>query len=503
VDWDSLIDERALALLLPAQYAHFARPVKESLAVFLAGLPDAYQTEIFEQQAALGPTATVSERLGRLAQSCPVLHKLGQILARDQRLAPELRTQLQKLESLPPSVPLETIEQILAQELRPLEGRGIVLCPPAIAEASVAVVIPFQRLGDATCQGVFKILKPGIEERLELELELLARVGTHLDERCEELKIPKLDYRDSFEQVRSKLAWEVRLDEEQRHLVKAKEFYAGQSDVLIPALLDFCTPRITAMERVLGTKATDHPLHLAEDKRSLANLVTRALISQPIFAAQSKSLFHCDPHAGNLMLSDDGRLAILDWSLVGWLDEVQRVAISQIMLAAGTLDRGKIIRILIQLSERGRVDLPALGTVVDNWLRRCRWGQFPGMAWFVGLLDEAVQLGNLRVTADLMLFRKSLLTLNGVVAELGVDGFDIDSVLFIDFMRHFGMEWPTRCFRMPFSRECATRISNWDLADMLFAAPKTAARFWIGNLLDSLAEDGGTKSSRSPDKEFA
>ncbi len=233
MDWDSLIDESELAALLPDQYARFARPVKEGLTVFLAGLPDAFQSEILLQQAALAPSATLSERLRRLAQSCPALHKLGQVLARDQRLAPELRLHLRELESLPPTVPLDVIQHELSEGLGSLDLLGIALRPPAIAEASVAVVVPFDMLGNPTRQGVFKILKPGIEERLNLELELLGQVGSHLDERCAELNIPHLDYRDSFDQVASKLVGEVQLDQEQQHLLLAKEPLrrsAGRSD---------------------------------------------------------------------------------------------------------------------------------------------------------------------------------------------------------------------------------------------------------------------------------
>src|SRR4051794_3460740 len=104
-DWNLLLDEKALASVLPGDYARFARPVRDGLAVFLEGLPAAHQTEILKQQAALPPTADISERLAALARCCPVLHKLGQVLARDQRLAPELRTQLRTLESLVPTVP--------------------------------------------------------------------------------------------------------------------------------------------------------------------------------------------------------------------------------------------------------------------------------------------------------------------------------------------------------------------------------------------------------------
>ena len=205
-DWKLLIDEADIASVLPEAYAHYARPIKRGLTVFLEGLPAPYQEAVLQDQAMLPPTATVSERFARLARSCPALHKLGQTLARDRRLLPELRLQLQGLESLPPSIPLEDIRTILARELGPLDRLGVALEPPALAEASVAVVVPF-RHGERD-EGVFNILKPGIEERLEQELALLERVGSCLDEECEALEIPRLDYREVAEGLAERLRHE-------------------------------------------------------------------------------------------------------------------------------------------------------------------------------------------------------------------------------------------------------------------------------------------------------
>ena len=78
------------------------RPIREGLIVFLERLPTAAQEEILAQQAALPWSASISERLSLLARGCPVLHKLGQVFARDQCLAPELRHHLRGLESLAP-----------------------------------------------------------------------------------------------------------------------------------------------------------------------------------------------------------------------------------------------------------------------------------------------------------------------------------------------------------------------------------------------------------------
>jgi ubiquinone biosynthesis protein len=479
VNWETLIDEPALARLLPVAYAHFARPVKEGLVEFLCGLPMSAQEQIVADQAVLPFDATLSVRLGALARDCPVLHKLGQVLARDGRLAPELRHELRQLESLPSTVDLDTIRTILTDELGPLDELGITLLPPAIAEASVAVVIPYRDDGDPTApEGVFKILKPGIEQRMDLELDLLAQVGSTLDSRCKDLSIPHLDYRETFNHVRAKLSLEVRLDLEQQHLAEAKACYADQPAVQIPTLYPYCTPRVTAMERVFGEKITDHPLESDSKKHRLARLVTRALLAESVFSPAHWAMFHSDPHAGNLIYTRDGRLAILDWSLVGHLGEAERIAMGQIVLAAVMLEPERIVELLAQLDERRSVDRAVLERIVDDSLRRIRRGQLPGITWLVALLDEATQTARLRVAPDLLLFRKSLHTLEGVLNELGADGFNLEQALLIEFIRHFGREWPTRWCAAPLSRSYPTRLSNVDLAHTLLSAPLAAARYW-------------------------
>jgi ubiquinone biosynthesis protein len=145
------------------------------------------------------------------------------------------------------------LRSLLARELGPLGRLGVTLTPHALAEASVAVVIPVREKGSVGRDGVFKILKPGIEERLEQELALIERVGAYLDEKCEELGIPRLDYQETFEALADKLRQEVRLDLEQRHLAIAHS-HLSEPRVQSPALFDFCSPRVTAMERMCGQK---------------------------------------------------------------------------------------------------------------------------------------------------------------------------------------------------------------------------------------------------------
>ena len=271
-------------------------------------------------------------RLTILARACPVLHKLGQVLARDRRLDPGLREQLQRLESMPPRVPIHVLREQIEQELGPLERLGLSLEPEALAEASVAVVVPFSYRdgaddGAGTGRGVFKVIKPGVEERLGQDLALLEDVGAFLDERCAVLRDPvRWITRTPLLKCGRCLGQEVQLDGEQRHLAAAHAAYAGlEAMVQVPRLLPWSSPRVTAMERIDGRKVTERrgkPVH--RRRAGWRGRIVESLIAHPLWSTAPGALFHADPHAGNLLVTRDGRLAILDWSLVGTLGTTER-----------------------------------------------------------------------------------------------------------------------------------------------------------------------------------
>jgi predicted unusual protein kinase regulating ubiquinone biosynthesis (AarF/ABC1/UbiB family) len=402
-------------------------------------------------------------------------------LARDRRLVPAFRQRLQQLESLPPALPPAAVEEILRRELGPLERRGIALAPPILAEGSVAVVVPFQQRHGGP-GGVFKVLKPGIEDRLERELAALARVGACLDEECDDLGIPHLDYQEALEQVRDKLREEVHLGHEQRHLREAAALYRGDPRVHIPAVLEHCTRRVTAMERITGGKITEHPHRTPAVRRRLAELAAGALLARPLFSRDAGTLFHADPHAGNLVLTGDGRLGILDWSLVARLRERERVAMVQILLGALALSPARVAGAAETLAEPGRVDGAALRGVAQAWVERVRGGAFPGMMWLTGMLDDAIQHGKMRVRADLMLFRRAVHSLQGVLADIHAAGTAADWAVARALLGHLAEEWPARFVLPATSRAYATRISTAELAELMLALPWSAAQIWLESL---------------------
>jgi len=469
--------------LVPASLAPWRPLVVEAMAFFLQRLPADRLAEIMGDQLALPRDAPVDARLVALLIRCPTLHKLGQVLARRPELHPDLRRRLQALESMPPTVPLAAITARVREELGEIEGLRV--AGAALAEGSVAVVVPFKWHEEGReREGVFKVLKPGIEARLGSELALLPEVIDFVERRGAELGLPALDYRGTLTGVRRLLETEIRLDVEQANMRRAAEFYRDDADVSVPALLPWCTPRITAMERVDGVKVADAVLD-ATAREALGARMIATLVAQPFWSREDFAMFHGDLHGGNLLLTTDGRLAIIDWSLTATLSKTEREALVALALGGLTLDARRIRQGLAGLGMRGTDDA-AFAAVVERSLDALvASGRPVGFAWLVGLLDTLALAGASGFGEQLSVFRKTWLALSGVIQDLGTR-VPADLPLVQAGLRRFLVELPARLLARPDSRAFGTHVSNADLAGLSVSGWPTTLRYWsrlVGNAL--------------------
>jgi ubiquinone biosynthesis protein len=481
----------AASNLLPATYARYRPLLAEALCFFLQRLSLARLRRIFAEQMCLPSSAPTAERVVALMRHSPVLHKLGQVVARDRRLEVGFRASLRKLESLEPRTPPAVVMRLLARELGDWEGAAVELGPAAIAEGSVAVIMPFVWHGEQTPRhGVFKLLKPGIERLLEEDLKVLSRLGDFLEEHCERFHLPALDYRDTFDRIRGLLLREVRLELEQRHLAEAAAVFSSTTSLRIPALLPFCSARLTAMERIYGEKVADGLLPERVSRQAAARTVADALVAQPLFSTRPAALFHGDPHAGNLLITPDGQVAILDWSLAGHLSKQERIELMQLVLGAVILDPSRMERALQHLAPE-RAGAAAVRDVLEACLRELSWRRLPDLNWLTRLLDRLVLGAGVRFGSNLLLFRKALLMLEGVLADLTLAGADarsavLDEAVFGAFGGLWSAEWPARFLAPLNTRSFATHLSTADLWLLLGSAPATFARRWGEAWLGSL-----------------
>ncbi len=468
---------------VPKEFAQFRPLIADALVFFLQHLSEPRLTELVARQCDLPADASAEQRLANLITQCPTLHKLGQVVARDRRLSPELRRRLQTLETMEPTTPVTVVKEIIERELGKECTCALRIDSQALAEASVAVVIPFssdESPDNGPGNGVLKVLKPNIIERLGGELEIWSDLAAFVDERCACDGLPLLRCTEIFQTVRELLANEVRLDLEQLHLKEAAQFYAGSQKIQIPVLLPYSTPRITAMERVFGTRVTNTE-HLADRARKeLAGLVLKELVAKPIWNTEPQAIFHADPHAGNLFYTDDGRLAILDWSLAGYLDKTEREQTAQIVLGALNLDANRILRAIAAMA----IELPnetALREVVARAVATLYRSKAPGLQWLLDLLGDATFKAGVLFGQDLVLFRKSVLTLEGVAADVSEE-LSLGEVLPLSGALVLLREWARRCVASSMSRDFGTHVSNMDLLSLYFAAPSAMTRFCTDRL---------------------
>lgn len=491
MDWTALFSNMEMNSLVPECYEKWKPFVKGGLAWFLSKLSDERQQEILADQLGLGPFANAADRLEAVLRRCPTLHKLGQILARDKRLSPELRKSLQRLESLPPRMNIEQIKAILKRENINLQG--ITLGDAPIAEASVAVVMPFVFTDAAGRQidGVFKIVRPEAEKALEKELELWPELGQALEDICAELNLPKLEFAGPLAEASLLVADEVRLDREQTHMRRALELYRDVPEVSVPELLPWCTSRVTAMTRIKGKPLADALNEKNCDKATrlrIAEKLVDGLIARPFWMSETWAIFHGDPHGGNIFYDENGKIVPLDWSLAVELPKHDRVAILQLLMGGLRMDDKAITRSLGELGLS--TDAEKLQQTGVWAVAAIRQGNFPGFDWCLMVLDHAVEFGGLRLRAELALFRKALFALLALVEDVAPNA-STDSVVVGAGLARLADEWPTRTFANPFTRNWGTHVSTAELMRLFSDMPLSATRFWFGCWSDMLKKTAG------------
>jgi hypothetical protein len=116
--------------------------------------------------------------------------------------------------------------------------------------------------------------------------------------------------------------------------------------------------------------------------------------------------------------------------------------------------------------------------VIHAALGRLQALRLPGLLWLTDLLDNALHAG-MRFDGKMLVMRKMLHTLEGMITDIGADRSCIDAVLISEFFRHMAVEWPYRWLAPPDSRAFVTRLSNADLAGVTMSMPFTAMRFWL------------------------
>ena len=421
---------------MPESLVHFGPMARDGIAFFLSKISYPRLRKTILSQARFRPDSEIGERLLDLALHFPTLHKLGQIIARNPGLDPTLKGWLIQLEKGFYKTDTAKLVQQLTEWLAGVDpDLQVSLEPHILAEASVAAVLSFtyqKKHGEGRSKGVFKILKPEIEDYLLEELSLLKDVASFFENHREAYGLQEMMVVDLFSEVRDDLVREVDLAAEQKNLTEAGEIYRGVQGVRIPELFSFCTPTITSMEFLDGTRITD--AEISQDQRKpLARLTFEAVICLPLFSIKESALFHGDPHAGNILVlpgksSTEFSVALIDWTLAGHLTRVQRGHMVEMMVGIMSEDVWRICETIKLMIIQAGPDaaMIRIKECVTDFIASQDYQNDPLKKVFQ--LMAQVTMEGFVFPSELILFRKAFFTLEGVLADIS-PGFSMAEAL--------------------------------------------------------------------------
>ena len=261
-----------------------------------------------------------------LSELGPTFIKLGQILSTRADLLP--KEVIQELTSLQDSVrPMSEAEvrsQIESGLGRPVASCFASLDPTPLASASIAQVHRARTPeGDEV---VVKVQRPNIRAQIETDLDLLYYLARLLEAVVEEVGL--YSPTGIVEEFDRAIHEELNFETEAQNLRKFGEINQGRADLVIPKVHDpLSSGTVLTMEYLQGTKITQ--VEDLEQRQKLARTVV-AVCFQQLF---EDGLFHGDPHPGNILVLEDGRIGLLDFGLVGRLSPQMKQTLVVLTLA--------------------------------------------------------------------------------------------------------------------------------------------------------------------------
>ncbi len=445
----------AIETLVPEIYKRWRPLVGDGLAFVFSRLSPARLAPKIVEQVEMAADTAPEVRLTRLIAKMPGLQKLGQVLARNRHLDPALRRELSALENGIRDAEPNEVRAIILNQLGPRLGRFEVEIEPSIfSEASVSAVMRFTWKPSPSAsreRGVFKVLKPHVLQCFTEDLDLLERLAGFIGANSARYGFAAHDVGEMIREIRVLLEAEIDFVHEQANLDKARQAYEGVAGLRIPRLIRaLCSAQITAMTEENGVKITDAFPRASTEAMRVARKAVSAIIAAPLFCGEENAAFHADPHAGNLLFDQrTEELVMLDWALMQSLSCDQRRHLLKMFLMLMLRDEAGVEAALSVLVDR-RSDTNAsnsnlIGELVREFMAELPCSQLPSSVDALRLVDR-LALGGVRFPAALLMFRKAVFTLDGVLHDIAGPEFSLDALMAADLMQSwvgsFGMPFP-------------------------------------------------------------
>lgn len=268
--------------------------------------------------------ATDLEKMG------PIFVKLGQVLSSRPDLLPASYVQaLTRLQDKIEPFDFTEVERIVQEELgvRLSKAFGTFNREPEAAASLGQVHRATLRDGREV---VVKVQRPGIRAQIAEDMEAMHEIAEFVQNHTEMgARYKPMELLDEFKR---NLIRELDYRQEGKNLEQIAQNLREFTDIVVPRPVDdYTTSRVLTMDFIHGRKITDlSPLvHLSIDGSRLAESLFRAYLNQILV----DGFFHADPHPGNVFITDDGRIALIDLGMIGRVSPSMQEQLLKFLLA--------------------------------------------------------------------------------------------------------------------------------------------------------------------------
>jgi ubiquinone biosynthesis protein len=379
------------------------------------------ETLAAEERATPEEKAKADELADDLEKLGPTFIKLGQLLSTRVEMMPQGYLQaLERLQDKVEPFSFGEVEQIVQNELGVRLSKAFSdFDNEPMAAASLGQVHK-ARLRNGR-QVAVKVQRPGIREKMLEDLDALEEIAEFLDNNTEVGK--RYEFTEMLDQFRKSLLRELDYRQEANNLTTIREQLQEFDSIIVPEpISDYTTSKVLTMEYVHGKKVTDlSPLARMEfDGDALAEQVFRAYLEQILV----NGFFHADPHPGNVFLTDDYRIALIDLGMVGRIMPGMQEQLLQLLLAIAEGRGDDACDVAIKIGEKKEhFDETQFRRRITEIVAKQQGATVEQMQ--VGRLvlevTQASAENNIRVPSELTMLGKTLLNLDQVGRTIAPD----------------------------------------------------------------------------------
>ncbi|EFK07832.1 ABC1 family protein, partial [delta proteobacterium NaphS2] len=351
----------------------------------------------------------------------PTFIKLGQILSTRPDLVPlEYAEELSKLQDHVPAFSYDEVRTIITEELggTPEELFAGFETEP-LAAASIGQVHR-ARLADGD-EVVVKVQRPGIQEIVEVDLEILLHLASLMERHVEEMEVQRPTR--IVEEFARSLEKEIDYTIEAYHTERFSRQFLGNHTIYVPKVYrGLNSSRVLTIEYVAGTKVSNIDILKREgcDLKFLAENGANLVMKQ-IFV---HGFFHADPHPGNIFILPDNIICFLDFGMMGRIRKDEREEFTDFVTSLATRNERKIMESVLRLTHyEEEPDREVLERDLMDLMEEQIYGRQGKleMGELFQKLIETVSTHKLGIKPDLYLMMKALGTIEGVANMLDPD----------------------------------------------------------------------------------